>query len=80
MPRAQVAGCLRSSFPLINTGATARVRRPALTTLPQAIDPRSHLTVPTAPSDRRRPYNLRLQLTVTRLLMGASRPQARACS
>ncbi len=62
------------------SGATARVRRPTLTTVLTTTHPRSQFTLPTAPHDRRRPYNLRLQRTVTRLLMGASRPQARACS
>jgi hypothetical protein len=66
--------------PLTGSGATARVRRPTLTTLPPSSRPCSQFTLPTAPHDRRRPYNLRLQRTVTRLLMGASRPQARACS
>ena len=64
----------------IGAGATARVRPPTLTTVPPASHPCSQFTLPTAPRDRRRPYNLRLQRTVTRLLMGASRPQARACS
>jgi len=59
-------------------GATARVRRPTLTTVLTANHPRSQFTLPTAPPDRRRPYNPRLQRTGTRLALGASRRQARA--
>jgi len=56
------------------SGATARVRRPTLTTLPSSSHPRSQFTLPTAPKDRSRPHNLRLQRTVTRLLIGAAAP------
>ena len=59
---------------------TARVRRPTLTILPTTTYPRSHFTLPTAPSDRSRPHNPRLQQTGTRLAPGASRRQARASS
>jgi hypothetical protein len=55
-------------------GATARVRRPTLNTVLATNHPRSQFTLPTAPPDRRRPYNLRLQRTVTRLLIGAAAP------
>ena len=80
MPRARISR--PPSGLLLPTGsrATARVRRPTLTTLPSTIDPRSHFILPTAPQDRRRPYNPRLQQTGTRLAPGASRRQARASS
>ena len=64
----------------LGAGATARVRRPTLTTLPSPTHPRSQFILPTAPPDRRRPYNPRLQQTGTRLAPGASRRQARASS
>lgn len=71
-----------SSHPLRSTSSrtTARVRRPSLSILPHIHRHRFHAALPTALEERRRPYNPRLQQTVTRLLMGASRPQARACS
>ena len=61
-------------------GATARVRRPTLTTLPSTTVPRSQFTLPTAPQHRRRRPNPRLQQTGTRSAPGASRRQARASS
>jgi hypothetical protein len=80
MPRADISRLKPGLVLPTGSGATARVRRPTLTTVPPASHPCSQFTLPTAPHDRRRPYNLRLQRTGTRLLMGASRPQARACS
>ena len=68
------------TFHLLSTTVTARVRRPTLSTLPFSYHSCSHSTLPTAPSERRRPSNLRLQLTGTRLARGASRRQARACT
>ncbi len=41
----------------IGSGATARVRRPTLTTRPSSAHLRSQFTLPTAPSDRSRPHN-----------------------
>ena len=80
MPSARISRLPLGFVPPNVPGATARVRRPTLTTVLTTNHHRSQFTLPTAPHDRRRPYNLRLQRTVTRLLMGASRPQARACS
>jgi hypothetical protein len=80
MPGACISRVPPTLPPLTGSSATARVRPPTLTTVPPSSHPCSQFTLPTAPHDRRRPYNLRLQRTVTRLLMGASRPQARACS
>ena len=60
--------------PPTGSGATARVRRPTLTTLPSPSHPRSQFALPTAPQDRRRPYNQRLQQTGTRLALGAAAP------
>ena len=80
MPGACISRVPPRLVQLTGSGATARVPRPTLTTLPSSAHPRSQFTLPTAPKDRSRPHNLRLQRTVTRLLMGASRPQARACS
>ena len=80
MPGARISPLPSSLVLPSGSRATARVRRPTLTTVLSTNHHRSQFTLPTAPHDRRRPYNLRLQRTVTRLLMGASRPQARACS
>ena len=80
MPGACISRVPPSLRPLTGSGATARVRRPTLTTLPSTTAPRSHFTLQTAPQDRRRPYNPRLQQTGTRLAPGASRRQARASS
>ena len=55
-------------------GATARVRRPTLAIVPTTDHPRSHFTLPTAPQDRSRPHNQRLQRTGMRLLIGAAAP------
>jgi len=74
--------CTNSSQLLRSTPSrdTARVRRPSLTVTPHIDPPRSHCAPPTAPKDRRRRHNPRLQQTVTRLAIGAPRRQARACS
>ena len=81
--RSVMPGALISRIPLgfvlpNAPGATARVRRPTLTTVLTTNHLRSQFTLPTAPPDRRRPYNPRLQRTGTRLALGASRRQARA--
>ena len=83
--RSVMPGALISRIPLGLVlpnvpGATARVRRPTLTTVLTTNHLRSQFTLPTAPPDRRRPYNPRLQRTGTRLLIGAARRQAHACS
>ena len=80
MPRAAISSALPGLVVPTAIGATARVRRPTLTTLPSATHLRVHFTLPTAPQDRSRPHNPRLQQTVTRLAIGAPRRQARACS
>jgi hypothetical protein len=80
MPGARISRIPLGFVPPNAPGATARVRRPTLTTLPPSSHPCSQFTLPTAPHDRRRPYNPRLQRTGTRLALGASRRQARACS
>jgi hypothetical protein len=80
MPCAVISRVPPQLRPLTGSCATARVRRPTLTTMPSSTHPRSLLTLPTAPPDRRRPYNPRLQLTGMRLLLGAARRQAHACS
>ena len=54
--------------------ATARVRRSTLPSRSRASHLASSAILPTAPMARRRPSNERLQLTVTRLLMGAAAP------
>ncbi len=74
MPRACSSRRPFSPRTSIGAGATARVRPPTLTTLPSATDPRSQFTPPTAPQDRRRPSNQRLQQTGMRLLLGAAAP------
>ena len=74
MPGARISR-IPLGFVLPNApGATARVRRPTLTTVLTTNHLRSQFTLPTAPPDRRRPYNPRLQRTVTRLLIGAAAP------
>ena len=78
MPRAGVSSAPPDPVAFMAIGNTARVRRPTLTTLPSARDPRSQLTLPTAPKDRSRPHNPGLQQTGTRLATGAARRQARA--
>ena len=80
MPRAGVSSGPPSLVVPTAIGATARVRRPALTSVPSSTHPRSQFTLPTAPSERSRPHNPRLQQTGTRLAPGASRRQARASS
>ena len=80
MPSAYSSRLPHGAFHPLSISVTARVRRPTLATLPFPHYPCSHFTLPTAPSERRRPSNLRLQLTVTRLALGASRRQARACT
>ena len=80
MPRAAVSSAPPSLQVPTAIGDTARVRRPTLTTLPSSTHHRSQFTLPTAPKDRSRPHNPRLQQTGTRLAPGASRRQARASS
>ena len=74
MPGARISR-IPLGFVLPNApGATARVRRPTLTTVPITTHPRSQFTLPTAPKDRSRPHNQRLQRTCMRLLIGAAAP------
>ena len=74
MPRAGVSSTPPDLVVPTAIGATARVRRPTLTTLPSTTHPRSRFTLPTAPKDRSRPHNQRLQRTCMRLLIGAAAP------
>ena len=74
MPRACISRIPPGLVVPNGSGATARVRRPTLTTLPITTHPRSQFTLPTAPSDRSRPHNQRLQRTGMRLLIGAAAP------
>lgn len=74
MPGANTSRYPSGLLPPTASGATARVRRPTLTTLPTTTHPRSQFTLPTALKDRSRPHNQRLQRTVTRLLIGAAAP------
>jgi hypothetical protein len=74
MPGAGISRVPPGSLSPTGSRATARVRRPTLTTVLTTNHPRSQFTLPTAPHDRRRPYNLRLQRTGTRLLIGAAAP------
>ena len=60
--RSAMPGACVSRLPLglvlpISSGATARVRRPTLTTRPSSAHLRLQFTLPTAPSDRSRPHN-----------------------
>ncbi len=74
MPRAHSSRSPFSTRSGLGADATARVRPPTLTTLPSASHLRIHFTLPTAPQDRRRPSNQRLQQTGMRLLFGAAAP------
>ena len=74
MPRAYISRFPSGLVALTGTGATARVRRPTLTTVLTTNHHRSQFTLPTALQDRSRPHNQRLQQTGTRLALGAAAP------
>ena len=57
MPRAGFPSLSQGPVASMAIGATARVRRPTLTTLPPTTHPRYQFTLPTAPRDRSRPHN-----------------------